>query len=193
LFLIDRSNEQVYIPDDGSFEFKGPSRAYGFEVKSAMKLTRFLNFNAGLTKVANAFFRDYFFDEDDPAPGERKYIDSAPHIVANAGLTLAGWRGFSGSLRWRHISNYRLDPVDPGIRASGLDALDLSVSKQVRRWIEFNFSIDNLTNKRYFETQNYFESRISPGAPAVSRIHATPGYPITVTGGVTFRLSRKNL
>ena len=27
LFLIDRSNEQVYIPDDGSIEFKGPSRA----------------------------------------------------------------------------------------------------------------------------------------------------------------------
>ena len=25
-FLIDRSNEQVYIPDDGSFELKGPSR-----------------------------------------------------------------------------------------------------------------------------------------------------------------------
>ena len=37
LFLIDRSNEQVYIPDDGSFEFKGPSRAYGFEVKTSMR------------------------------------------------------------------------------------------------------------------------------------------------------------
>lgn len=161
LFLIDRSNEQVYIPDDGSFEFKGPSRAYGVEVKTAMKLTRFLSFNAGVTKVANAFFRDYFFEEDDPAPGERKYIDSAPHIVANAGLTLAGWRGFSGSLRWRHISNYRLDPVDPGIRASGLDALDLGVTKRLRQWVDLNFSIDNLTDKRYFETQNFFESRIT--------------------------------
>jgi hypothetical protein len=28
-FLIDRSNEQVYIPDDGTFEFKGPSRSHG--------------------------------------------------------------------------------------------------------------------------------------------------------------------
>jgi outer membrane receptor protein involved in Fe transport len=192
LFLVDRSNEQVYIPDDGSFEFKGPSRAYGFEVKTAMRLTRFLNFSAGLTKVTNAFFRDYFFEEDDPAPGERKYVDSAPHIVANAGLTTAGWRGFSGSLRWRHISNYRLDPIDPGIRAAGLDVVDLSVNKQIRRWIELNFSIDNLADKRYFETQNYFESRISPGAPVISRIHATPGYPVTVTGGVTFRLSRKD-
>jgi len=33
VFLIDHSNEQVYIPDDGSFEFKGPSRAYGYESK----------------------------------------------------------------------------------------------------------------------------------------------------------------
>jgi outer membrane receptor protein involved in Fe transport len=192
LFLIDRSNEQVYIPDDGSFEFKGPSRAYGFEVKTSMKLTRYLSFNAGMTKVANSFFRDYFFEDDDPAPGERKYIDSAPQIVANAGLTLAGWRGFSGSLRWRHTSNYRLDPVDPAIRASGLDVLDLSVAKQLRHWIELNFSIDNLTDKRYFETQNFFESRIRPGDPVTGRIHATPGYPITVTGGVMFRLSKKD-
>jgi outer membrane receptor protein involved in Fe transport len=192
LFLIDRSNEQVYIPDDGSFEFKGPSRAYGFEVKTSVRLTRFLSFNAGVTKVANAYFRDYFFKEDDPAPGERKYIDSAPHIVADAGLTLSGWRGFSGSLRWRHTGNYRLDPVDPRIRASGLDVLDLGVNKQLRHWIELNFSIDNLTDKHYFETQNYLESRISPGDPAIARIHATPGYPITVTGGVTFRLYKKN-
>ena len=36
-FLIDHSNEQVYIPDDGSFEFKGPSRAYGYEAKASVE------------------------------------------------------------------------------------------------------------------------------------------------------------
>src|SRR5437899_2440714 len=29
-FLIDRSHEEVYIPDNATYEFKGPSRAYGF-------------------------------------------------------------------------------------------------------------------------------------------------------------------
>ena len=38
-FLIDHSNEQVYIPDDGSFEFKGPSRAYGYEAKASVAIT----------------------------------------------------------------------------------------------------------------------------------------------------------
>jgi len=28
MFLIDRSNEQVYIADDGSLEFQGPSRLW---------------------------------------------------------------------------------------------------------------------------------------------------------------------
>jgi outer membrane receptor protein involved in Fe transport len=182
LFLIDRSNEQVYIPDDGSFEFKGPSRSYGGEVKSSVQVTRHVAFNAGMTRVGNAFFRG-------TAP--RLYLDSAPHFAGNAALTLANWRGFSGSLRYRHISSYRLDGEDTRLRASGLDVLDLSVARKIRRWLDFNLSIDNLTDKRYFETQNYFESRLRPGDPVIARIHATPGYPITVTAGLTFRFLGK--
>lgn len=44
-FLIDHSNEQVYIPDDGTFEFKGPSRATGYEVKASARLTRYVSIN----------------------------------------------------------------------------------------------------------------------------------------------------
>jgi len=183
LFLIDRSNEQVYIPDDGSFEFKGPSRAYGFEAKTSIKLTKYLAFNGGVTRVMNAFYR---------GTGPRVYVDSAPHLTSNAALTFAGWKGWSGSLRYRHINNYRLDGEDPGVRASGFDVLDLSVTKRVRPWVDFNLSIDNLADKRYFETQNYFESRVSPGADAIARIHGTPGYPAGVTIGLTFRLGAKN-
>jgi outer membrane receptor protein involved in Fe transport len=183
LFLIDRSNEQVYIPDDGSFEFMGPSRAYGFEAKASVNLTRHLSFNGGVTKVMNAFFRGTL---------PRIYVDSAPHIVSNAALTLTDWHGFGGSLRYRHISSYRLDGLDPGIRAAGLDVLDLSVTKRVRRWVDFKLTIDNLADENYFETQNYFESRIKPGAHSIERIHATPGYPITITAGLTFRFGKKD-
>jgi outer membrane receptor protein involved in Fe transport len=182
LFLIDRSNEQVYIPDDGSFEFKGPSRTYGFEAKTSVRLTRHLSFNGGLTKVMNAFFR---------GTKPRIYVDSAPAFISNAALTLAGWKGFSGSLRYRHINNYRLDGEDPTIRASGFDIIDLSLTKKIRPWVNFNLAIDNLTDKQYFETQNFFESRIRPGDPILARIHATPGYPIGVTVGFTFRLGGK--
>jgi outer membrane receptor protein involved in Fe transport len=182
VFLIDHSNEQVYIPDDGSFEFKGPSRAYGYEAKASVAITRRLSLNGGLTKIANAYFK---------GGDHRVYVDSAPHFVANAALTLAAWHGWSGSLRMRAINHYRLDGDDPSIAASGHTVFDLGIAKQVRRGVEFNLAFDNLTNRDYYETQNYFESRVTPDAPIIARIHATPAYPFTAVVGLTFRLGRK--
>jgi outer membrane receptor protein involved in Fe transport len=182
VFFIDRSNEQVYIPDDGSFEFKGRSRAYGWEAKTSAEITHHLSLNGGFTQVSNAFYRGTF---------PRVYVDSAPHSVANSGLTLAGWHGFKGSLRYRHISAYRLDGLDPNLRATGLDVVDLSVSKQIRHGVDLNFAVDNLNNKRYWETQNYFESRVTPTAPLLARVHGTPGSPIGFTVGLTIRSFEK--
>jgi outer membrane receptor protein involved in Fe transport len=186
-FLIDRSNEQVYIPDDGSIEFAGRSRSYGVELRNSIRFNRHLSFNGGLTQVIRAFFPGEFTDD-----GRRLIVDSAPHTVANAGLVLTELRGINASLSWRHIGNYRLDGDDPTIKASGLDVVDLSLTKRLKKWVDLNFAVDNLLNKKYFETQNYVESRISPTAPIVSQIHATPGYSIGVSVGLTFRFGKKN-
>src|SRR3712207_8199533 len=45
-FLIDRSNEQVYVPDDGSIELLGPSRANGFELRASVQILRRLALDA---------------------------------------------------------------------------------------------------------------------------------------------------
>src|SRR5262249_25872571 len=138
--------------------------------------------NGGFTQVANAFFKGTI---------PRIYIDSAPHSVSNSGLTLSEWKGFNGSLRYRHIGNYRLDGLDSTIRAAGLDVLALSEAKNIRHNIDLNYSIDNLNNKRFWESQYFLESRVSPDAPVVARIHGTPGYPIGFTVGLTFHLYEK--
>lgn len=95
----------------GRFHFKGPSRAYGY---ASVGLTRRLSLNGGLTKRANAFFK---------GGDHRVYVDSAPHFVANAALTLAAWHGWSGSLRMRAINHYRLDGDDPALSAAATIAL----------------------------------------------------------------------
>lgn len=184
VFLIDHSNEMVYIPDDGTFEFKGPSRAYGYEAKLSFALTHHLSLNGGLTKMLNAFYL---------GTEPRIYVDSAPHFVANAALTLAAWHGWTGSLRMRAIDHYLilLDEGGPGTVASGHTVFDAAITRQIRRGIEFNLSIDNLTDRAYYETQNYFVSQVSPLAPPVARIHGTPGYPLTAVAGITFRLRGK--
>lgn len=188
-FFIDRSNEQVYIPDDGLLEFKGRSRSYGFELKTSVHFNRYFSFNGNLTQVLDAFYPGQFSESN---PRLRIKLDSAPRTVANGSLILTEFRGFNASLNWRHISDYRLDGEDSMLRASGHDVVDFALSKRLRRWVNFNFAIDNLLNKRYFETQNYFESRLCPTCNPVERIHATPGYPFTVTVGLTFRLFAKD-
>jgi len=181
LFLIARSHEQVYVPDDGTFEFKDPSRAYGFETKTSLEITRHVALNAGLTKVSNAFYRNTL---------PRIYVDSAPHFVANGALTVSSWKGWSGSFRMRAINHYRLDGEDASILATGHTVFDFGLARRIRRGVEFHLTVDNLLNRVYYETQNYFESRL-PTQDPIARIHGTPGYSRTVIAGLTFRLGGK--
>src|SRR4029077_8521706 len=108
-----------------------------------------LSLNAGMTKMANAFFK---------GGDHRVYVDSAPHFVANAALTLAAWHGWSGSLRMRAGNHYRLRGDDPSIVASGLTVFDFGMARKINRRLELNLSLDNLFNRDYYKTQNFFES-----------------------------------
>jgi outer membrane receptor protein involved in Fe transport len=185
-FLIDTSNQQVYIPDDGSIEFAGRARSFGFEIRNSIKFTKNLSFNGGLTQVLRAYYPGQFTIDN-----RRVIVDSAPHTVANGSLVLSDIYGFNSSLAWRHISSYRLDAEDSSIKAAGNDVVDFSLSKRLKKWIDLNFSVDNLLNKKYFETQNYFESQTCPTCAPISRIHATPGYSTTFNFGLTFRFWAK--
>ncbi len=133
----------------------------------------------------------------------RIVIDNAPHTVANGSLVLTELKGFNSWLTYRKISSYRVDGEDPTIRASGHDVVDFSVSKHVTKWMDANFSIDNVLNKTYNETQQYHESRLRTDQPIgfdpetgrdiyPSRFHITPGFGTTFNFGVTFRFFAKN-
>ena len=80
--------------------------------------------------------------------------------------------------------------MDASILASGHTVFDAAISRRLRRGVELRVSTDNLTNRQYYETQNYFISRLA-GGPPMARIHGTPGYPLSITAGVTFRLFGK--
>jgi hypothetical protein len=180
-FLIHRSNELVYIPDDGTLELLGPTRASGFEGKMSVALTSRLSLDGGLTRVMNAYYRN---------TSPREYVDRAPHFTANAALTLSYWKGFTGSMRMRAINSYRLDPLDVSNRAAGHTVFDLSMSRRLRRGVELQLAIDNMLDRSYWETQNYFQSRLA-GQQELYRIHATPGFPLQYTMGLVFRFRGK--
>lgn len=184
-FWIDRSNELVYVADDGSNEFVGPSRNYGYELKSSFVLTKYLTLNGSITKVLNAFYR---------GTQPREYVDRAPHFVSYAALTLTNWKGWSGSVRQRAVSRYRLNGEDPEdwSQVPGHTVTDFSIAKAIVRGVELNFAVDNIFNRSYFETFEKYTSRLRGQSP-LERVHGTPGYPRTIVAGVTFRLFPKRL
>jgi len=54
------------------------------------------------------------------------------------------------------------------------------------------FAIDNMSNKRYWETQNYFVSRLeNEPVDGIARVYGTPGFPIGLTLGMTFRFGER--
>lgn len=181
-FLIDNSATQVYIPDDNTIEFQGPSRSYGYEVKTGVRLNSYLSLNLSGTRVLNSFFR---------GTSPREFVSNAPSVTLNANLVLASFKRFNGVISYRHINSYILDSINTSIKASGLDVVDLQVSRKLFKHFAASIGIDNLLNKKFFEVQNFGDSRAHPNDPVISRIHGTPGYPFTLTLGVTFSLGER--
>ncbi len=53
------------------------------------------------------------------------------------------------------------------------------------------FSLDNLTNRDYYETQNFFESRLHRRAPVIASNPCHPGLPADCRGGSYIPVARK--
>jgi len=109
-------------------------------------------------------------------------FDSAPHFVANAALTVAAWRGWSGSFRTRAINHYRLDGDDPSILASGHTIFDLGIASSAPR-----HRAESKSGQSH-ESRFLRDAKLSgiPRDAACSSSgtnHATPGYPLTVVRG----------
>lgn len=182
-FSINRSNEMVYVADDGSNELAGPTRSYGVEVKSSIQLTRHLSWNGSLTKIGNSYYRD-----TEP----REYVDRAPFFVAYSALTLSPWHGWSGSVRFRSISGYKVNGEEGDyVRGPGYSVTDIGLTRRLNSWLELNFAVDNIFDRVYYETINRYTSALR-GQDPLERLHVTPGYPLTVVGGLNIRLFSKD-
>jgi len=181
-FLIDNSATQVYITDDNTIEFQGSSRSYGYEVKNSIRFNSYLSLNLAATRVLNTFFK---------GTNPREFLSNAPSFTFNSNLVISNLKGFTSVISYRHINSYLLDSIDTSIRASGLDVVDLKLSKKLVKQFELSIGIDNVLNKKFFEVQNFGESRARPSDPVLERVHGTPGYPFSLTFGVTFRFKEK--
>ena len=114
------------------------------------------------------------------------------YVAGDGSAELTRQVSFSGGLT--KVGNAHAGFVVEGMErvraAAGDQPLPAARRGRVRRGVELSVGVDNPTNRAYYETQNYFESRLAGQAPRY-RIHGTPGYPVTVMAGLTVRLGGK--
>ncbi|WP_031526011.1 TonB-dependent receptor [Dyadobacter crusticola] len=158
--------EFVYVGDAGVVEPSGKTKRQGIDLSMRYQLTKTL-------------FADVDISTAKPrAIGEQEgmdYLPLAPLFTSTGGLSLQMPNGLSGSLRYRYLGN-RPANEDNSIVAKGYFGSDMQVNYTKGKFM-LGFSVQNLLNTKWKETQFATESRLANEAAAVEEIHFTPGTP----------------
>ena len=170
------NQEFVYVGDEGVSEPSGQSVRRGIDVSLRYQLLKnlFFDMDANFAKPR--------------AVGEAKgenYLPLAPIFTTMGGLTLKNDKGLSGSLRYRYIGD-RPANEDNSIVAKGYFITDAQLNYTKSR-VTIGFSIQNLFNTKWKETQFATESRLKNEINPVEEIHFTPGTPFNLKGQIVYR------
>ena len=160
------AQEFVYVGDEGVVEPSGRSRRQGIDLSVRYQLTKTLYADLDLNTAKPRAI--------DAELGQN-YLPLAPTFTSTGGLSLQTNHGLSGSLRYRYMAD-RSANEDNSIVAKGYLVTDLQAN-YAKRTYTVGFTVQNLLNTRWKETQFATESRLPGEAAPVNEIHFTPGTP----------------
>ena len=169
------AQEFVYVGDEGVVEPGGKTRRQGLDLSLRYQLTRHLYADADFTAAKPRALG---------AEAGAAYLSLAPTFTSTGGLSVQSWHRFSGSLRYRYLAD-RPATEDNSLVATGYFVADAQVNYSHLRY-QLGFSVQDLLNTRWKETQFATESRLQGETAPVEEIHFTPGTPFFARLSATF-------
>lgn len=176
LWYLYLEQEFVYVGDAGIVEPSGKSRRMGADLGLRYQLTDWLFLDADA---------NYTYARSIEEPSGQDYIPLAPDFTSTAGLSITKVNGFSGGIHSRYLKS-RPANEDNSIVAKGYMITDFNINYEYRS-ITFGFSIENIFNVKWNETQFATESRLQNEAQSSEEIHFTPGTPFFAKGKIACR------
>jgi outer membrane receptor protein involved in Fe transport len=152
-FLLDVDSELLFIGDGGATEASRPSRRYGIEWANFYDPLDWLKLDIDI-----AFTRARFHDDD---PANR--IPGALERVLSGGISIDGYRGWSGSLRFRYFGAKPL-VEDDSIRSNSSTFVTARVGYALPKGVAIGMEVFNLFDQEASDVDYYYESRL-PGEP----------------------------
>ena len=119
------------------------------------------------------------------APKGNDYVPLAPRTTLTGGISVVHPSGFSGSLKTRFIAD-RPANEDYSLTAIGYNIIDINANYRFKKGVTLGFTIQNVLNTAWKETQFATESRLRTEAEAVTEINFTPGTPFNAKASVSY-------
>ncbi|MFY0255516.1 TonB-dependent receptor [Chitinophaga sp. 30R24] len=166
LWYIYLQQEFVYGGDGGAVEFSGPTRRTGVDLSARYQPIPAIYIDADV---------NYAHGRSVGSPKGADYIPLAPEWSSTGGITYVLKNGLNGSLRYRYLAD-RPANEDYSLTASGYCVTDFILNYTKPKY-EIGFTINNLLNTKWKETQFDTETRLKGETHSVDEICFTPGTP----------------
>lgn len=174
LWYLYLEEELVWSGDAGAWEPSGKTDRYGVDFSLRWQILNWLFFDGDL---------NYCFARFTEEPEGENYVPLAPIFTSTGGLTMNHRSGWSGTLRYRFISDRPADESDE-VSAIGYFVSDLAVNYTWRNWT-FGITVENLFNSLWNEAQFAGDYRITPVSKAEYGLTFTPGTPFFFRAGIS--------
>ncbi len=168
--------EFVYSGDGGTTELSDPTQRFGIDVEARLSILSWLwaDFDVSAAKATIMNL-----------PEGQNFVPLAPTLTASGGMNIIRDHGFSGSIRFRHLSD-RPANEDNSIVAPGHTLFNASIAYSFRK---FTFAIygENLLNIDWNEAQFATETRLKGESAGLTDLCFTPGNPINFQFGISYK------
>lgn len=168
--------EFVYSGDGGITELSNPTQRLGFDVEARMEINQWLWADADISTAKGTIKN---------LPDGQNHIPLAPTLTASGGISVLRDHGFSGSLRFRHLSN-RPANEDNSIVALGHTIFNASLAYSYKQFI-FTINAENLLDSQWNEAQFATETRLKGEREGITELCYTPGNPRNFQFGVSYK------
>ena len=177
------SSELVLDGDTGQFEAEGPTQRQGPEIELRYQINDWLSSDLDTSYTWGKFVHG------------GGAIANAPRALAYGGITARHPSGLEGRIQMRFMGTRYGDEERVSLLRPWA-VFDL-LAKYTRNRYDFNFSVTNLANRKWWAGQQYHDSQIrnDPQLPTVNEpnpvndIHYTPGAPLTIRAGMTLHFN----
>lgn len=175
-WYLHLDKEFVYSGDGGTTELSDPTRRLGIDAEARLSICSWLWTDVDIS-AAKATIKNL--------PEGRNHVPLAPTLTASGGISVVRDKGFSGSVRFRHLSN-RPANEDNSVVAIGHTLFTASLAFNYKQFT-FTINCENLLNSEWNEAQFATETRLKGEKQGGTELCYTPGNPRNSQFGIIYK------